>query len=121
MYDLRDSLYWDFALGPVFGLAGTITTITISPQSSAFRVERVKAVDSGNPPGTATMVQSFFVGPRAQRPTLAGATLAVFFGTGVESDLLRWDICDRGSNIALTIQFVQDATFNGALFGSAIK
>ncbi len=118
MHDPRLTQYWDFALGPVFGLAGTQTTIEIYPQC-VFRVQQIKATDSGNPPGTATMVKGLFVNSRAQRPTLFGATLVVFFGTGVDGDLLRWDMCDRGT-IALTIEFIQDATFNGALFGSSV-
>jgi hypothetical protein len=119
MYGLTHRGYWDYPLGPVFGRAGTQTTLTIQPDCH-FRVEKIAAIDTGTPPGTATTVENLFVGSRAQRPTLFGSTLVVFFGSG-SSGHLSWDVCSPTSAIAMTIKFVQDATFSGALFGSAFS
>ncbi len=111
--------FWDFPLGPVYGEAGTVTTITIKPQCR-FRVEKVMATDTGDPPGTSTGVMQFLVGNQLQRPVVGGATLVTFFGPAVLGNGVRWGICDRGLSIALTLQFIRATTFYGSLFGSAV-
>lgn len=118
MYELSQRSYWDFPLGPVFGQAGTTTVISFQPQC-AFRVEKVMATDTGTPPGMATAVMQFLVGQRLQRPATNGATVAIFFGPMTLGNGLRWDTCERGLSISLTISFIETATFYGSLFGSA--
>lgn len=108
---------WDLSLGPVSGSAGEVKTVTVTPQC-LFRVEKVMASDTGG--GSATRIMSFYVGNRLQRPALAGATLAQFFGSGVLGNGVRWDTCERGLTISATVSFVEAATFEAALFGKAV-
>ena len=110
---------WDLSLGPVAGAAGSTTTISVSPQC-LFRVEKVIATDTGNPPGTATRVMQFTVGSRLQRPAASGSSLVLFFGPATLGNGLRWDTCQQGLSISITVSFVQDATFDISLFGKAV-
>jgi len=109
---------WDLSLGPVSGAAGTTTVITVAPQCS-FRVEKAMATDTGTPPGTATRIMQFLVGNKIQRPTAQGASLVLFFGPATLGNGLRWDTCEKGLTISVTVSFVQTATFDLCLFGKA--
>jgi len=111
-------MQWDFPLGPVFGAAGTQTTIVVTPQCH-YRVEKVVATDTSTPPGTGTAVVQFLVGQQLQRPAVGGASLAVFFGPAALGNGVRWGVCEPAFSIALTISFIETGTFHGALFGSA--
>lgn len=106
---------WDYPLGPVFGAAGTTTTISVKPQVS-FRVEKVMVQD--DPPGSVLLMQ-FIVGQAFQRPVVSGGSLAAFFGPRALANGLCWGTCEPAFSISMTISFVQDATFYGSLFGSA--
>ncbi len=119
MYALQQRRYWDYPLGPVSGLAGTSTTITVTPQC-AYRVEKVMASDDGPVPGMSTAVMQFLVGQRLQRPASAGSAVALFFGPMSLGNGVCWDTCPGGFQISLTISFLQTATFFGALFGSGV-
>jgi hypothetical protein len=107
------------SLGPVSGQAGTVTTITKAPQC-LFRVEKVMATDSGDPPGTATRIMQFLIGQRIQRPTASGSSLVAFFGPATLGNGVRWDTCQQGLTISVTVSFVQAATFDISLFGRAV-
>ena len=114
----REFRDWDFSLGPVFGTAGTITTLTQQMQCD-FKVQKVYAMDSsGN--GTATRIMNFLVGQQPQRPTQNGSTLATFFGPGTLGNGVCWATCTRGLSIAVTVSFVQDGTFDMSLFGRGV-
>lgn len=110
---------WDLPFGPAFGAAGTSTVITVSPQC-LFRVEKVLATDTGSPPGTATRIMQFLVGQRMQRPSANGSTLAMFFGPGTLGNGVRWDTCQQGLSISVTVSFVQAATFDMTVIGSSV-
>ena len=110
---------WDLSFGPVSGAAGTTTVITVAPQC-LYRVEKVIATDTGTPPGTATRIMQFLVGQRLQRPGSAGSTLVQFFGPATFGNGLRWDTCERGLSIAVTVSFIQAATFEMSTFGKAV-
>lgn len=114
MYGARRQ--FDFPIGPVQGAAGTTQTITISPQMR-FRVEKVMAVD--DPPGSVLLMQ-FLVGQQLQRPNVGGGSLAAFFGPFALANGVCWGTCEPALKIAITVSFVQDATFYGSLFGTAI-
>lgn len=116
MIEWRD---WDLSFGPISGLAGDITIIMRAPQC-LFRVEKIMATDTGTPPGTATRVMQFLVGNRLQRPAATGSTLVVFFGPATLGNGLRWDTCDKGLSIAVTVSFVVPATFDMTCFGKAV-
>ena len=107
------------SLGPAFGAAGAQTTLTISPQCR-FRVEKVIATDTGTPAGTATRIMQFLVGNRIQRPSASGSSLVSFFGPATLGNGLRWDTCEKGLVISVTVSFVQAATFDLSLFGRAV-
>ena len=109
---------FDLPLGPVFGRAGTVTTISVQPQCR-YKVMRVMAQDTGNPVGTASRVMQVLVGNRLQRPTASGGTLVTFFGPPSLGGRLGWDTCDLGLRISLTVSFIQDCTVDVALFGYA--
>lgn len=118
---------YDFPMGPVFGKAGTVTTLSVKPQCR-FKVVNVFAQDTGNPSGNGSRVMQFLVGNRLQRPAAQGGTLAAFFignsarvgKTGGAEGFLSWDTCDLGQSIALTISFVQSCTVDLTLFGYAV-
>lgn len=116
---LQGARDWDLSLGPAFGVAGSTTVITVSPQC-LFRVEKVMAYDTGNPPGTATRIMQFLVGNQLQRPSASGSSLALFFGVATLGNGMRWDTCQRGLTISVTVSFVQAATFEMSLFGKAV-
>lgn len=115
MFERRQRQQWDFPLGPVFGKAGTTTVVSIKPQVR-FRVEKVMAVD--DPPGSILLMQ-FLVGQQLQRPNMNGGSLAMFFGPFALANGVCWGVCEPALSISITVSFVQDATFSGALFGSA--
>ncbi|KKW46607.1 MAG: hypothetical protein UY96_C0003G0110 [Parcubacteria group bacterium GW2011_GWB1_56_8] len=119
MFNNQNARDWDLSFGPVSGAAGTTTVITRSPQC-LFRVEKVMATDTGTPPGFATRIMSFLVGQRLQRPTSSGSTLALFFGPAALGNGLRWDTCERGLSISITVSFVVAATFDMVVFGKGI-
>lgn len=110
---------WDLSLGPAFGAAGTQQTLTVSPQC-LYRVEKVIATDTGTPVGTATRIMQFLVGNRLQRPSANGSSLVSFFGPATLGNGLRWDTCEKGLVISVTVSFVQASTFDMSLFGKAI-
>lgn len=110
---------WDLSFGPISGPAGAVATIVKAPQC-LFRVEKVMASDTGNPPGTATRIMQFLVGNRIQRPSASGSSLVVFFGPATLGNGLRWDTCQQGLSIAITVSFVQAATFDMTCFGRAV-
>ncbi len=110
---------WDFSFGPVFGAAGTTTTLT-APMQCRFRVEKAMASDSADTPGSGTRIMQFVVGQRIQRPSASGSTSSQFFGPGALGNGLCWDTCEPGQSISVTVSFVQSCTFDLSLFGSAI-
>lgn len=110
---------WDASIGPAFGQAGTTAVLSFSPQCE-FRVEKVYAQDTGSTPGNGTRIMQFLVGNRIQRPSASGSSLSQFFGPGALGNGLRWDTCERGLTISVTVSFVESCTFDMSLFGSAI-
>lgn len=110
---------WSASVGPVSGNAGDIKNVQISPQVP-FRVEKVMGTDTGNPAGTATRILSFVVGQRNQRPTAQGSSSLVFFAPMALGNGVRWDTCQPGQLITVQVSFVQAATFDMDLFGSAV-
>lgn len=109
---------WDLSFGPVSGKAGTITTITQTPMV-LFKGERVVAMDTGNPPGTATRIMQLFVGQRLQRPSASGSTLVAFFGAAAVGVGVSWDPCQPAYAISIQVSFIIDATFDLSVFGRA--
>lgn len=114
MYD------WNIDFGPVFGSAGTITTLTVVPQC-AFQGRKVMANDTGSTPGQGTRVMQLLVGQRMQRPLASGSTLAAFFGVNALGNDVRWDTCQKGLAIAITVSFVESCTFDMTVFGRAVN
>lgn len=110
---------WDFPLGPVFGTAGTTTTITIQPQT-LFRVEKIMATDVG--PSTAgynTSVTQVIIGNKLQRPATTGGTLTLFFSNNALGNGVKWDTCQPALSIAFQVSFITTSTFYGTLWGKA--
>ncbi len=111
---------WNIDFGPVFGAAGTTTTITVAPQC-LFRGEKVMATDWGpNSAGYNTRVQTIFIGQKLQRPAAGTATLTYFFANGALGNGIKWDTCDKALSISMTIQFITAATFECTVFGKAV-
>jgi hypothetical protein len=116
---------WQIDFGPVYAAtAGYVTTLTITPQV-LFRGEKVMATDTGN--GTAstvgygTRITQIFVGQKSQRPANAGATLTAFFANNALGNGIRWDSCERGLSISVTVSFVlANCTFDMTVFGKAV-
>lgn len=108
---------WDLSLGPYTGVAGEVKTLTVNPQCR-FAVEKVMASDSSGK-GTDTRIMSFVVGQRIQRPVASGSSLAMFFGPATLGNGLRWDACEKGLAISVTVSFVNPSTFDATLFGRA--
>jgi hypothetical protein len=113
---------WQIDFGPVYAAtAGYVTTLTITPQV-LFRGEKVMATDLGpNAAGYNTRVTQIFVGQKSQRPANAGATLTAFFANNALGNGIRWDSCERGLSISVTVSFVAaNATFDMTVFGKAV-
>lgn len=110
---------WDFPLGPVFGTAGTSTTITIQPQT-LFRVEKIMATDVG--PASAgynTSVTQVIIGNKLQRPATTGGTLTLFFANNALGNGVKWDTCQPALSISFQVSFITTSTFYGTLWGKA--
>jgi len=115
---------WQIDFGPVYGAAGTSTTITQNPQV-LFRGEKVMATDSGNisgggTAGSGTRIQAIFVGQKSQRPANAGSTLTAFFANNALGNGIKWDTCEKALSISITVQFIQSCTFDMTVFGKAV-
>jgi hypothetical protein len=110
---------WQIDFGPVFGAAGTTTTITQNPQV-LFRGEKVMATDTGTTVGAGTRIQAIFVGQKSQRPANAGSTLTAFFANNALGNGIKWDTCEKALSISITVQFVQSCTFDMTVFGKAV-
>ena len=114
---------WQIDLGPVYGLAGTSTTLVVSPQV-LFRGEKIFAVDSNytNPGGVAgfgTRIGSIFVGQKAQRPANS-STLTAFFAIDSLGNGVHWDTCQKALSIAVTVHFINSCTFDLTVYGHAV-
>lgn len=109
---------WDFSLGPVNGVPGQIVELKQQMQCR-FKVEKVKAFDTATPAGTGTRIVSFIVGQQIQRPSVTDTASSVFFAGNSIGNNVRWDVCEPGMIIAVTIQFVQACQFDMCLFGFA--
>ena len=110
---------WDVSFGPAFGQAGTQLVLTQQMQC-LFRAEKVMATDSGSTPGRGTRIVQFIVGQRIQRPTASGSALVDFFGPAALGNGIRWDTCQQGLSISITVSFVESCTFDISIFGRAI-
>lgn len=109
----------DFATGPCWAPAGATTTITIRPQC-AFRCEKTMATDSAATPGMGTMIVQVAIGQKVQRPSnTPRGTLTRFFDPSSRANGITFDTAHAWEDIAITVSFVQDCTFNASLFGTA--
>ena len=117
---------WQIDFGPVFGSAGTSTTISVNPQC-LFRGEKVMATDSGavggpsatNPSGTGTRVGAIFVGNQLQRPA-STRTLTAFFAPDALGNGIKWQTCQKGLLITIDVFFVTTCTFDMTVYGKAV-
>ncbi len=116
---LQNSRDWQIDFGPVFGQAGTTTTITRQPQC-LFRGEKVLATDSGSQAGHGTRIQTILVGQKLQRPSGGGSTLTAFFSPDSLGNGIRWDTVDKALSIAVTVSFVESCTFDATVFGKSV-
>ena len=111
---------WQIDFGPVFGVAGTTTTIIVNPQC-LFRGEKVMATDtSSGTAGMGTAIQAIFVGQKSQRPANQGQTLTAFFANNALGNGIKWDTCEKALSISLTIAFLNSCTFFCTVFGKAV-
>ncbi len=125
---LQKARGWDLSFGPVYGLAGTTTVITVAPRC-LFRGEKIIAEDTSNTPGYGTRIMSVFVGRRVQPPgklvpTAAFANnpappTAAFANNSLGSGL-KLDTCDPALSIAVQVSFVESCTFDMVIFGKAV-
>ena len=117
---------WQIDFGPVFGSAGTSTTIAVNPQC-LFRGEKVTATDSGaiggpsdaNPAGNGTRVGAIFVGNQLQRPA-ATKTLTAFFAPNALGNGVKWATCQKGLLITIDVFFITSCTFDMTVYGKAV-
>jgi hypothetical protein len=110
---------WDMSIGPAFGQAGTQQVLTAQVQC-LFRGEKLMATDTGSTPGRGTRIMQFVVGQKIQRPTASGSTLVDFFSPVALGNGIRWDTCQPGVTISVTVSFVESCTFDMTVFGKAV-
>lgn len=116
---LQQAQDWQIDFGPVSGLAGTTTTLTVSPQCH-FRGEKVMATDSGgNAAGFNTSIGTILIGQRLQRPASTN-TLTAFFAQTALGNGVKWHTCEKALSIAVTVSFITPATFFMTVFGKAV-
>ena len=116
---LEKAREWQVDFGPVFGAAGTTTTITIAPQC-LFQGEKLIATDTSSPPGNGTRVGTILVGQRLQRPVGSGYTLTAMFAPNALGNGVRWDTCEKALTISVQVSFVVACTFDMSVFGKAV-
>jgi hypothetical protein len=114
-----DGRDWQVDFGPVAGVAGTITTLTVAPQC-LFRGEKIIATDSWEKQGFGTRVWIILIGQRLQRPAGCGATLTAFYANNSLGNGVKWDPCDPALLISMTVSFVETCTFDATVFGRAV-
>ena len=116
---------WQIDFGPVFGTAGSSTTIAVNPQC-LFRGEKVMATDSNDltsagaaQSGTGTRVGAIFVGNQLQRPA-ATRTLTAFFAPNALGNGIKWATCQKGLLITIDVFFITACTFDMTVYGKAV-
>lgn len=109
---------WQVDFGPICSGSGTTTTITVTPQV-LFRGEKVMATDSFSTAGLGTRIQSILVGQKSQRPATTN-TLTLFFAQNALGNGIKWDTCEKGLSISVTVSFIQSCTFDMSVFGKAV-
>lgn len=127
MHDIRfwaSGRSWDIPLGPVFGEAGNITTITVFPQCY-YRGQKLMATDTAEVPpgglrGIGTRITQMMVGQRLQRPGCGGGTMTFFYSAGALGNGINLEECLPHLGIATTVSFIQSCTFDGLLLGRAL-
>ncbi len=107
---------WDFPIGPISGKAGERKEIIIEPQSP-FMVEKIMATDTGD--GLHTALMQILIGDRLQRPATNDGTLTLFYKQNTLGNGIRTDWCRLGQKMVIQIKFLQDATYEGCLWGKA--
>lgn len=111
---------WQIDFGASFAPAGSIVTIENRPQV-LFKAEKIMATDTGSPAGTATRVLSVTIGQKVQKAEAFGkGTLTQLFSASALENGISFDTAKEWSTIAVTVSFVQTATFDMSLFGSAV-
>jgi hypothetical protein len=110
---------FDFGFGPVWAPAGRETTIKVSPQC-LFRGEKILATDTHSTPGTGTRIIQVAVGQKIQKPGGRNGTLTRFFSETALTNGIKFDTAHPWSEIAVTVSFVQECTFDMSVFGRAI-
>jgi hypothetical protein len=110
---------WTIDFGPVSGAASTTTVVSQNPQC-LFRGEKMMATDSGSTAGYGTRIVQVLIGNKLQKSTGGGATLTAFYAPTSLGNGIKWDTCEKGLTIAITVSFVQACTFDGTVFGKAV-
>lgn len=110
---------WTIDFGPVSGAAGTTTVVTQNPQC-LFRGEKMMATDTGSTAGYGTRIVQVLIGNKLQKSTGGGATLTAFYAPTSLGNGIKWDTCEKGLTIAVTVSFVQACTFDATVFGKAV-
>lgn len=113
---------WQIPMGPVYGEADAITTLTVEPDV-IFRVDKLLATDTAEPAGTGTLIGNMLVGSRMQRPpvmTSADYKTTTLFSINSLGRGIKWDTAQPGVQISVTVSFIESCTFDLILFGKAV-
>src|SRR3990167_6561666 len=110
---------WDLSFGPIWAPAGRETTITVSPQC-LFRGEKIIATDTGSPNGRGTRIMQVAIGNKIQRPAGRNGSLTVFFANNALGNGIKFDTAQQWSDIAVTVSFIQECTFDMTVLGRAV-
>jgi hypothetical protein len=119
---------WQIDIGPVVGVAGTITTVFVQPQV-LFRCEKIIATDSygndlvGGPQpglnGYGTRIGRITVGQLAERPALT-YTLTRFFAFDSIANGVKFRPCPEALKLSVQVSFIQTCVFDLTMFGKAL-
>lgn len=110
---------WQVDFPSTYGTAASSTTITVNPQV-LFEGQRIMATDSFTTAGYGTRIGAILVGQQNQRPTNAGSTLTGFFANNSIGTGIKWDTCQIGNQISMSVSFTQNCTFDCTVFGRAV-
>lgn len=110
---------WDIGFGPVVAPAGRVVVVTKRPQV-LYRGEKVMATDTGSTPGQGTRILQVAVGQRVQRPGSDRGTLTSMFAATALATGIQFDTAHPWEDIAITVSFVEECTFDMSLFGKAV-
>lgn len=102
------------------GKKGQSVTIQQTLQQ-LFRGEKLVLTDTFQSPGRGTLLTGLFIGNRSQFPQIQGGIPSVTFDATALGNAISPMICQPGIPVSMTVEFLEDCDFFGAIFGTTVQ